>query len=169
MSKFKIGDEIIIKNGLSIVGSIIYQNNDTNYIIFPGAGNIMLEYNDKNLDLCKNNFGCYELMINREKEYWSIINKNDVRENLIELKHHYNTEQYILKRPTLLEGLSIYNNSFFRFTNLDNPKYLDHYIDNNNLVWVKIFFSKERVVGWIQSYKIKFKYRIFNDLFSNLI
>jgi hypothetical protein len=48
------------------------------------------------------------------------------------------------------------NGFFFEFTKYNYPTYLDHFIDNNDLVWVKIFFSENKIVGWIQSYKIKF-------------
>jgi hypothetical protein len=165
MSKFKIGDEIIKKFGIYMTGQIVDQDDNTNYIIFPGAGNILIDYNDneieKYLGNCK---GTYYSMIQNEKKYWNTINKKEVEKLPIRLKDEFSTSQNILKSPTLLNGLVINNGFCFEFTKYNIPLYLDHYIDDNDIVWVKIFFSENRIVGWIQSYKIKFVNRIFTDL-----
>ena len=165
MSKFKIKDEIIKKFGIYMTGQIVDQDDNTNYIIFPGAGNMLIDYNDNEIEKYQGNCkGTYYIMIQNEKKYWNSITKEDVENFKIRLKDEFSTSQYILKSPTLLNGLVINNGCWFEFTKYNYPTYLDHYIDNNSVVWVKIFFSENRIVGWIQSYKINFVNRIFNDL-----
>ena len=105
-------------------------------------------------------------MIIKEYNYWKNINKEYIDKKEMILKNEFNTSNYLLKRPSLLNGLLENNNYYYKINKYDEPMYLDHHIDKNNLVWIKLFFSEKRVVGWIQSYKVKFKYRIMNDLFS---
>lgn len=165
MSEFKIGDEIIKKFGIFMTGQIIDKDDNTNYIIFPGAGNMLIDYNDNEIEKYQGNCkGTYHSMIQNEKKYWDTIRKEDVEKFPITLNDEFSTSQYILKSPTLLNGLVINNRFYFEFTKYNYPIYLDHFVDNNDLVWVKIFFSENRIVGWIQSYKIKFVNRIFSDL-----
>jgi hypothetical protein len=165
MSEFKIGDEIIKKFGIFMTGQIVDQDDNTNYIIFPGAGNILIDYNNTEIEKYQGNCkGTYYSMIQNEKKYWNNIRKEDVEKFPLRLKDDFSSSQYILKSPTLLNGLVINNGFCFEFTKYNYPIYLNHYIDKNDIVWVKIFFSENRIVGWIQSYKIKFVNRIFNDL-----
>lgn len=168
MYKFKIGDEIIKKQGIAIIGKIIYQAKNQNYIIFPGIGNMIIYLADDQIELhqgkCK---GTYYSMIQSEKKYWSDVNKDSVDKFCIELNENCSVSQNILKSPTLLNGVVIHNKACFEFTKYDNPVYLDHHIDDQDNVWIKIFFSENRIVGWIQSYKIKFVNKIYNDLIYN--
>ena len=166
-SNFKVGDDVIKKYGLAIIGKIISKNGSKYNIIFPGIGNIILDYEDNDIEICdKNSSPTYNSMIKEEYSYWSNIKKELIDKYEMILKGDFSTSNFILKRPTLSDGLFHHNNKYFEFDEYDEPKYLGHHIDNDNLVWIKLYFSDQRVAGWIQSYKVKFKYRILNDVLN---
>ena len=166
-TNFKVGDDVIKKYGILIIGKIISKDKAKNYIIFPGIGNTIIEYDNEDIELCDNKSSItYNQMIIKEYDYWKNISKDYIDKKEMILKEEFNTSNYLLKRPSLLNGLLEDNNYYYQINEYDEPKYLDHHIDKDNVVWIKLFFSEKRVVGWIQSYKVKFKYRIINDLFS---
>ena len=164
-TNFKVGDNVIKKYGISIIGKIISKYKTKNYIIFPGIGNTPIEYDNEDIELCNNKSSdTYNQMIINEYNYWKNISKDNIDIKEMILKEEI-TSNYLLARPSLLNGLLDRNNHFVQINEYDEPKYLDHHIDKDNAVWIKLFFSEKRVVGWIQSYKVKFKYRNINDLF----
>jgi len=166
-TNFKVGDNVIKRYGISIIGKIISKDKGNYYIIFPGIGNTIMEYSNEDIELCNNKSSeTYNQMIIKEYDYWKNINKEYIDNKEMILKNEFNTSNFLLKRPSLLNGLLENNNYYYQINEYDEPKYLDHHIDKDNVVWIKLFFSEKRVVGWIQSYKVKFKYRIINDLFS---
>jgi hypothetical protein len=169
-SNFKVGDNVIKKYGISVVGKIINKNKSKNSIIFPGIGNTILDYEDNDIEICdKNSSPTYNNMIKEEYFYWSNIKKDLIDKYEMTLKEDFSSSNYVLKRPCLINGLLEHNNMHIEFSQYDEPKYLDHHIDSNKIVWIKLFFSDKRVAGWIQSYKVKFKFRIMYDLFCNPI
>lgn len=167
MSNFKIGDEIIKNSGMCIIGKIINIENGINHIILPGAGNMIMYLDDSEIEKHESKSkGTYYSMIIKEKNYWSNIKKNDVYQNLMVLREEYTKETYILNKPNLLYGLVCSKYKKIIFNQFSKAKYLNHYIDDENIVWIKLYFSDEQVVGWIQSYKVMFRYRILSDLIN---
>ena len=166
-SNFNVGDEVIKKYGLAIIGKIIGKDNSKYKILFPGIGNTILDYEGCDIEICdKNSSPTYNSMIREEYFYWSNIERELIDKYEMILKEDFSSSNFILKRPTLSDGLLHSNNKYFEFNEYDEPKYLGHHIDDDNMVWIKLYFSDQRVVGWIQSYKIKFKYRIMNDVLN---